>query len=51
MDRLVRLIAFMFFNATSPVGWDVDDYGCNTAAGYSYCNYTDDCLFITDPCN
>ena len=25
-------------------GSDVDEFGCNTSAGYSYCNYTDSCI-------
>lgn len=53
MDNLVRLLIFMFINATQMepplVGWDEVD-GCNAAAGYSYCNVTDNCIHVTELC-
>jgi hypothetical protein len=54
MDNLVRLLIFMFINATQTepplVGWDEDDFGCNAAAGYNYCNVTDNCIHVTELC-
>ena len=28
----------------------IDEFGCITGAGYSYCNYTDKCHRFDEPC-
>ena len=28
----------------------LDEYGCLSSAGYSYCNYTDSCQRFNEPC-
>ena len=31
-------------------GSDVDEYGCKASAGYTWCKFSEKCLYVTEDC-
>ena len=31
-------------------GSDIDEYGCKQSAGYTWCRFSNKCLFVTEDC-
>lgn len=53
MDFIRLLLLFFMQNMTQPelIGYEPDEFGCNAAAGYLYCNHTDNCIHVTEWCH
>lgn len=51
MDFIRLLLVLFVQNMTQELIGYADEFGCNYAAGYLYCNHTDNCIHVTDLCH
>jgi hypothetical protein len=51
----IRMLLVLFVQKMTQseliIGYEPDEFGCNSAAGYLYCNHTDNCIHVTELCH